>query len=59
MVDMPDIKAYSDLGTAYSSDHTDRLMRVAEQHMTTFSAVSGHNDRGGELLQLVTNGCGC
>jgi hypothetical protein len=40
MLDMPDMKAYSDLANAYGSDNTDKLLRVAEQHMTTFSSVS-------------------
>jgi hypothetical protein len=56
MIDMQDIKAYSDLGSAYSSDHTDRLMRVAEQYMTTFSAVSGWLQG---RLRLVHNVCDC
>lgn len=41
MLDMPDVKAYTDLGNAYGSDNPDKLLRVAEQHMTTFSNVSG------------------
>lgn len=41
MLDMPDIKAYSDLASAYGSDNPDKLLRLAEQHMTTFSSVSG------------------
>lgn len=40
MLDSPDIKAYSDLANAYGSDNPDKLLRVAEQHMTTFSNVS-------------------
>lgn len=40
MLDMPDLKAYSDLASAYGNDNPDKLLRVAEQHMTTFSNVS-------------------
>lgn len=40
MLDMPDMKAYSDLANAYGSDNPDKLLRVAEQHMTTYSNVS-------------------
>jgi len=40
MLDMPDLKAYSDLANAYSHDNPDKLLRVAEQHMTTYSSVS-------------------
>ncbi len=40
MLDSPDIKSYSDLASAYGSDNPDKLLRVAEQHMTTFSNVS-------------------
>lgn len=40
MLDMPDLKAYSDLANAYGHDNPDKLLRVAEQHMTTFSSVS-------------------
>lgn len=40
MLDLPDIKAYSDLASAYGSNNTDKLLRVAEQHMATFSSVS-------------------
>jgi hypothetical protein len=38
--DAPDVKPYSDLAAAYSSKNSDRLARVAEQHMAAFNAVS-------------------
>jgi hypothetical protein len=37
--DAPDAKPYADLATAYSSKNSDRLARVAEQHMAAFNAV--------------------
>lgn len=38
--DAPDSKPYADLAAAYSSKSSDRLARVAEQHLAAFNAVS-------------------
>jgi hypothetical protein len=41
LLDLPDVKAYADLATAYGHDSPERLTRVAEQHMGVFSTVGG------------------
>jgi hypothetical protein len=41
LCDAPDAKPYSELAAAYSSKSSDRLGRVAEQHMAAFTAVRG------------------
>jgi hypothetical protein len=40
LCDGADAKPYSELAAAYSSKSSDRLARVAEQHMAAFNAVS-------------------
>lgn len=39
LLDLPDVKPYADLAAGYASDNSDRMMRVAEQHMAVFSGV--------------------
>lgn len=57
MLDMPDMKAYSDLASAYGSDNTDKLLRVAEQHMTTFSNVSHPSSAQQQSVQTADMVC--
>lgn len=39
LADSADMKAYNDLATAYNNKNSDKLARVADQHMATFNAV--------------------
>lgn len=43
------MKAYNDLVTAYNSKSAEKLARVAEQHMATYTAVSGLECGFGQL----------